>query len=156
MPSAAFCARISDSVMAPAATAAPSVLTARPIQAPATSGSCDKNVWARNGSNSTSTTANTTNAEDRDTGRERRRPFAIKAEPFAGHEINDCPIDQIGFDDGRDAAQQERTRQRQFAGGCHRKEAPEDHDRDLDVELGAYRFFYTLGETRKNIGDHQA
>ena len=54
--------------MAPAATAAPSVLTARPIQAPATSGSCDKNVWARNGSNSTSTTANTTTSEETSTG----------------------------------------------------------------------------------------
>src|SRR6185312_5686828 len=40
--------------------------------------------------------------------------------------------------------------------GRHRKEAPEDHDRDLDVELWAYSFFYPFGETRKHIGDYQA
>src|SRR6201996_7586018 len=39
MPSAAAFAMISDSVMPPPATAAPSVLIASPIQAPATSGS---------------------------------------------------------------------------------------------------------------------
>ena len=44
-------------------------------------------------------------AADRNAGRERRRPFATEAEPFAGDEINHRPVDQIGLDDGGDAAQ---------------------------------------------------
>ena len=55
---------ISDSVMPPPATAAPSVLIASPIQAPATSGSCHRKVCARNGRIRTSTTANTTTSDD--------------------------------------------------------------------------------------------
>src|SRR6201986_5098290 len=68
MPSAADWARISDSVSPPAATAAPSVLTASPIQAPATSGSWESQVCATNGRISTSTTANTTTSDDTSTG----------------------------------------------------------------------------------------
>src|SRR5271168_3060344 len=64
VPSAAAFAMIGDSVMPPPATAAPSVLIARPIQAPATSGSCHRNVWARNGRIRTSTTAKTTTSDD--------------------------------------------------------------------------------------------
>src|SRR5579862_336459 len=77
MPAAAFLARISDSVMPPAATAAPSVFTASPIQAPATIGSCDRNACATNGRISTSVTANTTTSDDTrtgTTGRERMAP----------------------------------------------------------------------------------
>ena len=55
---------ISDSVMPPPATAAPSVLIASPIQAPATKGSCHRKVWARNGRIRTSTTAKTTTSDD--------------------------------------------------------------------------------------------
>ena len=54
--------------MPPPATAAPSVLTARPIQAPATSGSCHRKVCARNGRISTSTTAKMTTSDDTSTG----------------------------------------------------------------------------------------
>ncbi len=54
--------------MPPPATAAPSVLTARPIQAPATSGSCDRKVCAKNGRINTSTTAKMTTSEDTSTG----------------------------------------------------------------------------------------
>ena len=63
-PWPAALARIRASVIAPAAVAAPSVLTASPIQAPATSGSRHKQVCARNGSSSSSTTANTTTSEE--------------------------------------------------------------------------------------------
>src|ERR1700743_2603705 len=59
---------ISDSVIPPPATAAPSVLIASPIQAPATSGSCHRKVCARNGRISTSTTANTTTSDENNTG----------------------------------------------------------------------------------------
>src|SRR5882724_7714702 len=68
MPSAAALARIRDSVMPPPATAAPSVLIAKPIQAPATSGSCQRNVWATKGRIRTSTTAKTTTSDDTRTG----------------------------------------------------------------------------------------
>src|SRR5207244_6063707 len=46
------------------ATAAPSVLTARPIQAAATSGSMYRNACATKGSTSNSTTEKTTTSED--------------------------------------------------------------------------------------------
>ena len=68
---------ISDSVMPPAATAAPSVLTARPSQAAATSGSCERKVWATKGRISTSMTAKITTSEDTSTatcGRARMAP----------------------------------------------------------------------------------
>src|SRR5271169_4874290 len=75
---------MSDSVMPPAATAAPSVLTASPIQAPATSGSCARNACATNGRISTSTTAKITTSEDTSTGTTGRAriapPTAIAAE----------------------------------------------------------------------------
>src|SRR5882672_11630341 len=48
-PSAALLARISDSAIAPLATAAPSVFTASPIHAPATMGSCARKAFAANG-----------------------------------------------------------------------------------------------------------
>src|SRR6516164_2362013 len=109
--------------MPPPATAAPSVLTASPIQAPATSGSCHRNVCARNGRIKTSTTAKMTTSEetstgmigrarmappvvdrrrhaaDRDARRQRRRPFAVEAEPLAGDEIHHRPVDEISLDD---------------------------------------------------------
>ena len=78
-------------------------------------------------------------AADRNAGSERRRPFAAEAEPFPGDEINHRPIDQIGLDDRRNAAQHQRRRERQFAGGRHGQERAEDHDRDLDVEFGPDR-----------------
>src|ERR1039457_6824775 len=64
MPSAAFFAKISDSVMAPLATAAPSVFTDSAIHAPATRGSCDRENCGRNGKNSNSTTAKITTSEE--------------------------------------------------------------------------------------------
>src|SRR5262249_50854307 len=63
MPSAAALAMSSDSVTAPLASAAPSVLTARPIHAAATIGSCAKKACAANGRMTSSTTANTTTSE---------------------------------------------------------------------------------------------
>ena len=135
MPSAAAFARISDSVMPPAATAAPSVFTASPIHAAATSGSCDRKVCARNGRISTSITANTTTSDDTRIGtRGRARiapPVAIAAETpqiempdasgaahsrlkpnhLRGDEIDDRPVDQIGLDDRRDATQHQRRSQ---------------------------------------------
>src|ERR1700692_3079514 len=84
MPSAAFLARISASVMPPAATAAPSVFTASPIQAPATSGSGERQVCATDGMSSASTAAETTNSDDTSTGTTGRDlmapPVAIAAE----------------------------------------------------------------------------
>src|SRR5262249_18175700 len=54
--------------MPPPATAAPSVLTASPIQAPATSGSRHRNVFARNGRLNTSPPAQTTPRQETSTG----------------------------------------------------------------------------------------
>ena len=53
-------------------------------------------------------------------------------------------------------AQQQRARERQLAGRRHREEAAEDHDRDLDVELGPHRVLDRIGEAREHVGDHQA
>src|ERR1035437_4185271 len=64
MPSAAAFARIKDSVIAPLATAAPSVFTANPIHAAATIGSWDRNACAANGRISNSTTAKMTTSDD--------------------------------------------------------------------------------------------
>src|SRR5215472_12324044 len=50
--------------MAPEATAAPSVLTASPIQAAATMGSCPRKAWAAKGRISSSTTAKITTSEE--------------------------------------------------------------------------------------------
>src|ERR1700722_6571780 len=50
--------------MAPQATAAPSVLTANPIQAAATKGSIHRNAWAAKGKTSSSTTEKTTTKDD--------------------------------------------------------------------------------------------
>src|ERR1700747_2659284 len=70
--------------MPPAATAAPSVLTASPIQAAATSGSPDKKGCAKNGRTSTSTTAKISTSDDTSpgtTGRARMAPpVAIAAD----------------------------------------------------------------------------
>ncbi len=52
------------SAIAPLAVAAPSVLTASPIQAPATSGSFQRNCCAKNGRIKSSTTAKMTTSED--------------------------------------------------------------------------------------------
>src|ERR1700722_10255870 len=52
------------SVIAPLATAAPSVLTARPIHAAATSGSLQRNSRAATGRTSNSTTEKTTTSEE--------------------------------------------------------------------------------------------
>ena len=63
--------------MPPAASAAPSVFTARPSQAAATRGSPDRKVCATNGRISTSTTAKTTTSDDTSTatcGRARIAP----------------------------------------------------------------------------------
>src|SRR5512136_1677145 len=57
-------ARTHESVMAPEATAAPSVLTARPIQAPATRGSCHRKTLAKYGRRSSSTTAKMTTRDE--------------------------------------------------------------------------------------------
>ena len=69
--------------MPPAATAAPSVFTASPIQAAATSGSCDRKACARKGRISTSTTAKITTSEETSTGTPGRArmapPVAIAA-----------------------------------------------------------------------------
>jgi type II secretory pathway component HofQ len=71
-------------VIAPLATAAPSVFTESAIQAPATSGSCDRYRSATNGRNSSSTTAKITTSDDTmiaTTGRARiAAPVAIAAE----------------------------------------------------------------------------
>jgi len=63
--------------MAPEATAAPSVFTANPIQAPATMGSCHRKTWAMKGRISNSTTAKMTTREETmmaTTGRARMAP----------------------------------------------------------------------------------
>src|SRR5215510_11546620 len=75
---------MSDSVIAPLATAAPSVLTASPIQAPATIGSLARKALAANGRISSSTTAKITTSEATmigTTGRARMAlPVAIAAD----------------------------------------------------------------------------
>src|SRR5664280_1680895 len=95
-------------------------------------------------------------AADRNARRQRRRPFAVEAEPFAGDEVDHRPIDQIGLDDGGDAAQQQRAREIELARRRHRDEAAENDDGDLDVEFGADRGLDRFGETRQEIGDDQA
>ena len=71
-------------MMPPPATAAPSVLTARPIQAAATSGSCERNACARKGRIKSSTTAKITTSEETSTGMAGRArmapPVAIAAD----------------------------------------------------------------------------
>src|SRR5881398_3966783 len=64
MPAAAALARRRASVMAPLATAAPSVLTASPIHAPATSGWCTRKASAAKGRTTSSTTAKSTTSDD--------------------------------------------------------------------------------------------
>src|SRR5689334_24745054 len=75
---------MNDSVIAPLATAAPSVFTDSAIQAPATSGSWDRNACARNGRIRSSTTAKITTSDDTmiaTTGRARiAAPVAIAAD----------------------------------------------------------------------------
>src|SRR6476646_8009940 len=84
MPWEALLARISDSVIAPLATAAPSVFTDSPIHAPATSGSCASSQAARKLMNVRATTAKITTSEETitaTTGRARMAaPVAIAAD----------------------------------------------------------------------------
>src|SRR5438034_1304419 len=63
-PPAAALARTSASVMAPLAIAAPSVLTASPIHAPATSGWCARKACAAKGRTTSSTTAKSTTSDE--------------------------------------------------------------------------------------------
>ena len=105
-PSAAFCAWMSDCVMPPAASAAPSVFTARPSHAAATSGSCDneglrdarqdqnfdhgendderghEHRHLRSRADGAAGGDRRGDAADRNAGSERRRPFAAEAEPL--------------------------------------------------------------------------
>src|SRR5262249_36798817 len=75
---------IKDAVMVPLAKAAPSVLTARPTQAPATMGSWYKTAWARKGKNNSSITAKITTRDETITGTTGRArmaaPVAIAAD----------------------------------------------------------------------------
>src|ERR1700722_6942813 len=64
MPALAARDRMCASVIAPLATAAPSVLTARPIQAAATIGSRQRNTWARIGNRIRSKTEKITTNDD--------------------------------------------------------------------------------------------
>jgi hypothetical protein len=86
---------------------------------------------------------------------ERSRPFAIEAEPFAGDEIHHRPIDQVGLDDGGDAAQEERASEAELPGRGHGEHSAENDDRDFDVKLGPHRVLHGLGKARKEIGDDQ-
>ena len=88
---------------------------------------------------------------DRDAGGQRRRPFTIEAEPLAGHEINHRPVDQVRFDDGGDAAQDQRTRQTELARRSHREYAAENDDRDFDVKLRPNCFFERFSEAGKKL-----
>ena len=76
--------RIRASVIAPLATAAPSVLTASPIQAPATMGSWCRNAWAAKGRRINSNTAKMTTSDETITGTTGRAriaaPVAMAAE----------------------------------------------------------------------------
>src|SRR5262249_29499410 len=94
-------------------------------------------------------------AADRDARRRRRSPLAADAEPLAGDEIHHRPVDEISLDDRGDAAQQQRARKIEFAGGGHGEEPAKDHDRDLDVEFRPHRLLDRLGEARKHVGDDQ-
>jgi hypothetical protein len=95
-------------------------------------------------------------AADRNAGGERRRPFTAEAEPLAGDEINDRPIDEISLDDRRNPAQHQRACEIEPRGKGDGEEAAEDHDRNLDVELGPDRVLQPFGEARKEIGDDDA
>src|SRR5262249_16100426 len=77
MPSAAAVARMRLSAIAPLATAAPSVFTASPIQAPATMGSFARNAFAAKGRMRSSTTAKTTTSEATMTGTTGRARIAL-------------------------------------------------------------------------------
>ena len=95
-------------------------------------------------------------AADRYARGQRRRPFAAEAEPLAGDEINHRPIDQIGLDDRREPAQQNRGREIELARRRDRNERAEDDDGDLDVELGTDRGLEPFGEAREKIRDDEA
>jgi hypothetical protein len=75
---------------------------------------------------------------------------------LAGNVVHDRPIDQISLDDRRHAAQQDRGRKGQPAGGRHRQEGAQDHDGDLDVEFGTDCFLEPLREAWKEVGDGEA
>jgi hypothetical protein len=154
-------------------------LTASPIQAPATSGSCDEERLRderqdehfdhredhdqrrhqhrhhRPRADGAADRDRRRHAADRDAGGKRRRPFAAEAEPLAGDEIHHRPVDQIGFDDRGDAAQDERARETEPSRRRHREDAAENDDGDLDVEFRPHRVLDRLGEARKEIGDDQ-
>src|SRR6516164_2798298 len=101
MPSPAAFARISDSVMPPPATAAPSVLIASPIHDAATSGSRHRKCWARKGSTSSSTTAKTTTSDDTTIGTSGRARIAPPVEIEAATPQIEMP-DASGADHSRE------------------------------------------------------
>src|SRR4029453_16901501 len=120
--------------MPPPATAAPSVLTASPIQAAATSGSCHRNVCARNGRINTSTTAKmTTNEETRTRttrGTEPRGGGGDGEEAAEDHDRDldvelrpDCFLDGLGEarkDIGDDQSRDQREDEAAFVGQAQR------------------------------------
>ncbi len=95
-------------------------------------------------------------AADRDARRKRHGVFAAEAEPLAGHEIHDCPIDEVGLDDGGSAANEQRTCEIELARRGHGEERAEDHDGDLDVKFGPDRLLEPVREAREDVGDDQA
>src|SRR5262249_52371594 len=92
-PSSAALALTIASVMAPLETAAPSVLTARPIQAAATIGSSARKVRAARGRISSSATEKTTTSDDtitRTTGRARKAATVVMAAETPQMEMPDA------------------------------------------------------------------
>ena len=112
-------------------------------------------VYARkSGKSKTSTTAKITTKEDtrtaqpavlnrgagcdrrrhaayRDARSERGGPFPAEAEPFAGDKVDHGPLDQIGFYDRGNGAQEQRCRETELARDRYGEEGAEDHDSDL-------------------------
>ncbi len=155
--------------------AAPSVLTASPIQAAATIGWSASQVRANTGSRISSTTEKTTTSDDTITGTigagpnrgpggdgrrhaadgnargQRRRPLAAETEKTPGHEVDERPVNQIGLDDGRQTAKHDRLDQFGGAGRLDAQRGAEDDDGRLDEPLRPRRFRQPLRRAGKKL-----
>ena len=166
--------------MAPLETAAPSVLTARPIQAAATIGSSAKKVRAitrqknqldhrkdhdqgrnhdghdRPGANGGAGGDGGGDPANRDARRERGRPFPAVAEHLPGNQIDQRPVNEIGLDDGGQPAKHDRRGQPRGGRRLHAQRGSQDHDGGLDEPLRSRGGPQPLGDAGEEVAEEQA
>ena len=92
-------------------------------------------------------------AADGNTGGQRSRPFLVELEVFACHEVHNCPVEQIGFNDGAQASEDNHASESGSVSSLHAEFATEDNDGDLHEELGTAGVMELFDKARGHVAD---